>query len=89
MPWFIWHPTEDRLLFVRATRPRAVGGELLSAEMDGTIRPVAAAAIGEFEEIVGPLTIEDGRLRFKRLRSIDEQYSQHSVTEEQVPIDAL
>ncbi len=87
--WFIWHPTEDRLLFVRATRPRAVGGELLSAEMDGTVRPVAAAAIGEFEEIVGPLTIEDGRLRFKRLRSIDENYSQHSVTEEQVPIDTL
>lgn len=87
--WFLWHPTEDRLLFVRTKRRAAVGGELLSVGVDGIIEPVAAVTLDEQEEIVGPLAIEDGHLHFKRLWSIDEQYSQHSVTEEQMPIDAL
>ena len=87
--WFLWHPTEDRLLFVRTTRSSAVGGELLSVALDGVIEPVPAVTLDVQEEIVGPLTIEDGHLRYKRLWSVDEQYSQHTVTREQVPIDAL
>ncbi len=87
--WFIWHPTEDRLLFVRTTRRDRVGGALLSVDMDGTIRPVDAVSLGAFEEVVGPLWIEDGELRFKRLRSSDALYSQHSTTREGLPIDAL
>ena len=87
--WFLWHPNEDRLLFVRTARLRAVGGELLSAEMDGTVRPVAVATLGEFEEFVGPLRIEDGRLHVKRLRSADAQYSDHTTIRETLPVDAL
>ena len=87
--WFIWHPSEDRLLFVRTTRLNAVGGELLSVGPAGIIEPVTAVDLGAQEEIVGPLTIEDGHLRFKRLWSVDDQYSQHTVTQEQVSIDAL
>lgn len=87
--WFLWHPTEDRLLFVRTARLRAVGGELLSADMDGTVSPVAAAALGEFEEFVGPLSVEDGQLHLKRLRSADALYSDHTTISETLPVGAL
>lgn len=87
--WFIWHPTADRLLFVRTTRRDRVGGTLMSVSMDGAIQPVDAVSLGEFEEIVGPLWIEDGDLRFKLLRSSDALYSQHSTSQERLPIGAL
>ena len=87
--WFIWHPSEDRLVIVRTARRDRVGGALMSVDMDGTIRPVGAISLGEFEEVVGPLRIEDGHLRFKLLRASDALYSQHSVTQERLPIGAL
>ncbi len=87
--WFLWHPTEERLFFLRTARRTAIGGELLSVGADGVIQPVAAVPLADREEIVGPLAIEDGHLAFKRLRWVDEHHSQHTVTDERVPLDAL
>ena len=87
--WFVWHPSEDRVLFVEgfAYGSVAVGGDLLSADMDGTVRPVPAAMRGEREEIAGPLTIEDGYLHFQRVR-FNAEYTDRTYTADRLPIDA-
>ncbi len=89
--WFVWHPTEDRVLFISGYGfgTVAMGGTLYSADMDGNVQPVAAAALGPREEIVGPLRIEDGHLHFRRLRWLDERYSQRTLADEQVPVGLL
>lgn len=92
--WFVWHPTEDRILFVEgyAHGTVAVGGGLYSAEMDGTIRTIFAADPGDratYEEIAGPLRIEDGFLHFRRVRWLDDAFIETSITEDRIPIGAL
>ena len=93
--WFVWHPREDRVLFVEgsAMGTIAVGGGLFSAEVDGNIRTLIAADPGvgweAYEEIAGPLRIEDGYLHFRRVRWLDDNYVETRITEDRLPIDAL
>ena len=92
--WFVWHPNEDRVLFVEgyAHGTVAVGGGLYSADMDGTVRTLIAAEPGhwkDYEEIAGPLTIEDGYLHFRRVRWLDDNYIETSITDDRLPIDGL
>jgi len=88
--WFVAHSSEDRVFFVGAQAyGMAISGSgLFSTNMDGVVR--ALAAPGEHEEIVGPLSIEDGYLRYRRLRWLDFANSWDSeVTDERIPLDAL
>ncbi len=87
---FVWHPTEDRVLFIEAFSQGtvAVGGDLLSADMDGIVRPVTAINRGKREEIAGDLTISDGFLNFRRVR-FDENYNKKTFIAERLPLDAL
>ncbi|NNG03017.1 MAG: hypothetical protein HKM95_02820 [Inquilinus sp.] len=93
--WFVWHPGEDRVLFVEgfAMGTVAVGGGLYSAEMDGTVRTVIAVERGgkreDYEEIAGPLRIEDGFLHFRRVRWLDDNFEQISITDDRLPIGRL
>lgn len=88
--WFVWHPEEDRVLFVEGFSGGtvAVGGGLFSAEVDGTVSPVAAATRGEREEIAGPLGIEDGHLSFRRVQH-DSEYMDKTMTDDRLPVGAL
>ncbi len=89
--WFVWHPSEDRVLFIEefAQGAGAVGGRLFSAEMDGTITEIAAVErIGD-DEIAGPLRIEDGRLHYRRVRWLDDRKIENTITDESIPVDAL
>ena len=90
--WFAAHPSEDRVFFVDASAYGLahVGGDLFSTDMDGNIRPVAAAALGTHEEIIGPLRIEDGHLHYRRLRWLDFPNSwDKEITDERMPVDTL
>lgn len=88
--WFVWHPTEERVLFIEAFSQGvvAVGGDLLSAETDGTVRPVTAIKRGKREEIAGDLTFSDGFLNFRRVQ-FDDNYNEKTFTAERLPLDAL
>ncbi|NNG03080.1 MAG: hypothetical protein HKM95_03145 [Inquilinus sp.] len=88
--WFLWHPTEDRVLFVKASAHghSQYGGTLISVDPDGAMAPVAAAAVDRRQEFVGPLRIEDGQLHF-RLFHYDDSYQKEAETRESLPIDAL
>ena len=89
--WFVWHPSEDRVLFIEefAQGAGAVGGRLFSVEMDGTMTEIAAVErIGD-DEIAGPLRIDDGRLHYRRVRWLDDRKTEKSITEESIPVDAL
>ncbi len=92
--WFVWHPSEDRVLFVEgyAHGTVAVGGGLFSAGMDGSVNTLFAAEPGnwrEYEEIAGPLTIADGHLHFRRVRWLDDNFVETSITDDRLPADAL
>ena len=89
--WFVWHPSEDRVLFVEefAHGTGAVGGRLFSAEMDGTLTEITAVERVGDDEIAGPLRIEDGHLHYRRVRWLDEQKMEKTITDESVPVDAL
>lgn len=89
--WFAWHPSEDRLFFVEgyAYGTVAVGGGLYSAEMDGTVTEVSALDRGEREEIAGPLRIEGGRLHYRRIRWLDDNYETKSIIDESIAVDGL
>lgn len=89
--WFAWHPSEDRLFFVEgfAYGTIAIGGGLFSAEMDGTVTEVSAVQRGEREEIAGPLRIEDGRLHYRRVRWLDENYETKTIADESIPVSEL
>lgn len=91
--WFVWHPSEDRLLFVEgySVGTVAIGGGLYSAEIDGAVRTLIAREPGDYktyEEIAGPLRIEDGFLHFRRVRWLDDNFIDTSITEDRMPIDA-
>jgi hypothetical protein len=88
--WFVWHPTEDRVLFIEAFSHGtvAVGGDLISADMDGTVRPITAIKRGEREEIAGDLTIADGYLNFRRVH-FDENFNEKTFTADRIPLDVL
>lgn len=92
--WFVWHPEEDRVLFVEgfAMGTVAVGGGLFSGDVDGTIRTLIASEPGhwkEYEEIAGPLRIEDGYLHFRRVRWLDDNFIETSISEDRLPAGAL
>jgi len=93
--WFVWHPSEDRVLFVEGSSLGTipVGGGLFTADVDGTIRTIIPAdpSVGweQYEEIAGPLRIEDGFLHFRRVRWLDDNYIETSITEDRLPIGAL
>lgn len=93
--WFVWHPSEDRVLFVEGSSLGSipVGGGLYSAEVDGTIRTIIPAdwSVGweNYEEIAGPLTIADGYLHFRRVRWLDDNYVETSITDDRLSVDAL
>ena len=92
--WFVWHPSEDRVLFVEgfSMGTVAVGGGLFEGEMDGTIRTLIAVEPSDYktyEEIAGPLTIQDGFLHFRRVRWLDDNFVETSITDDRLPLDAL
>ncbi len=93
--WFVWHPSEDRVPFVEGSSLGTipVGGGLFSAETDGTIRTIIPAdpSVGweQYEEIAGPLRIEDGLLHFRRVRWLDDNFVERRITDDRLPIDAL
>ena len=86
---FVWHPTEDRILYVDgfAFGTVAVGGVLRSVDMDGTVS-TALAPVGARQEIAGPLKIEDGYLHY-RIVQHDAEYMHKTVTDARTPIAGL
>ena len=89
--WFVWHPSEDRVLFIEefARGTGAVGGRLFSVEMDGTTTEIAAVERVGDDEIAGPLRVEDGRLHYRRVRWLDDRKTEKTITDESIPVDGL
>jgi hypothetical protein len=87
---FIWHPTDDRLFFVKsyAMGTVSVGGPIQSVDMDGTIRTVLNDDKAARQELAGPLRIEDGYLHYRKVQ-FDENWNERTFTDERVPLADL
>lgn len=66
---FVWHPTEDRILFIEsyAWGTMAEGGDIRSIDMDGNVRTVRAADKKANQQLTGPLRFEGGYLHYRKL----------------------
>ncbi len=88
--WFVWHPSEERLLFIEDGPDGADRGRRLrSVDMDGTVTDIDAIAGGDSEEIAGPLRIENGRLHYRHVQWRDGDRKDAIVSEASISIDAL
>ena len=87
---FVWHPTEDRVFFVKSYSMGSVsvGGPIQSVDMDGAIRTVLDHDKEAHQELAGPLRIEDGYLHYRRAQ-FDDNWVIQSYTDEQIPIAGL
>lgn len=87
---FVWHPTEDRVLFIEsyAWGTVAAGGDIQSVDMAGNVRTVVAADKTRRQQLIGPLRIADGYLHYRKLE-FDAEYSERTVTDAKVPVAGL
>jgi hypothetical protein len=85
---FIWHPAEDRILFIEgyASGTISPGGSIHSVGMDG--KRMKVLANGERIQFVGPMRIDDDFLHYGKL-VFDENYINATRTEERLPISGL
>ncbi len=89
--WFVWHPSEERVLFIeRAGDGAAAGGRRLrSADMGGYVTDIDSIALGKNEEIAGPLRIENGRLHYRHVQWRDGDRTDKTISDASISIDAL
>ncbi|MBE9551882.1 MAG: SPOR domain-containing protein [Proteobacteria bacterium] len=87
---FVWHPTEDRILFIEAYAwgTMAEGGDIQSIDMEGTVTTVIAADNQARQQFIGPLRIEDGYLHYRKLE-FDAGYDKRTVSNARIPIADL
>ncbi len=87
---FVWHPTEDRIFFVKSYSMGSVsvGGPIQSVDMDGAIRTVLDQDKDAYQELAGPLRIEDGHLHYRRAQ-FDDNWVIQGYTDERVPLAGL
>ena len=87
---FVWHPTEDRVFFVKSYSMGSVsvGGPIQSVDMDGTIKTVLEQDKEAYQELAGPLEIKDGYLHYRRAQ-FDDNWVLQTYTDERVPIADL
>ncbi|MDH3596096.1 MAG: SPOR domain-containing protein [Rhodospirillales bacterium] len=85
---FIWHPTEDRILFIEGYAFGTVspGGSIHSLDMDGNRTPVLANR--KQVQFVGPMRTDDNYLHYGKL-TFDENFIDATRTEERLPISGL
>ena len=87
---FVWHPTEDRILFIEAHAwgTVATGGDIRSIDMEGAVTTVLAANKQVRQQLIGPLRIEDGYLHYRKLE-FDADYDKRTVSNARIPIGDL
>lgn len=87
---FVWHPTEDRVFFVKSYSMGSVsvGGAIQSVDMDGTIRTVLANDQKARQELAGPLRIEDGYLHYRKVQ-FDNNFNHKTYTDERAKLSGL
>lgn len=87
---FIWHPTEDRILFIDgyAWGTMAPGGDIRSVDMDGTVTMKLAADNEAHRQFVGPLTIRDGYLHY-RMWEFEDDKDEPVLTDIRTPLSDL
>jgi hypothetical protein len=87
---FVWHPTEDRVFFVKSSSLGmvSVGGPIQSLNMDGTIKTVLDQDKEAYQELAGPLKIKDGYLHYRRAQ-FDDNWVIQTYTDERTPLSDL
>ncbi len=87
---FVWHPTEDRIIYVDgyAYGTVSVGGAIRSVDMAGQIVTVLDNDRKARQELAGPLRIADGHLHY-RIVQFDANYERRSYTDARVPLADL
>jgi len=87
---FVWHPVEDRILFVDGYGfgTVSVGGAIRSVDMAGNIETVLAPDSDARQELAGPLRIEDGYLHYRKVQ-FDDEYVHRTFTDQKVPLAGL
>ena len=89
--WFVWHPSEERVLFIEDAGDGAAAGgrRLRSADMDGYVSAIDSIALGENEEVSGPLRIENGRLHYRHVQWRDGDRTEEAISDASISINAL
>ena len=87
---FVWHPTEDRVFFVKSYSMGSVsvGGPIQSVDMEGNIRTVLDNDQAARQELAGPLEIKDGYLHYRKAQ-FDDNWVLQTYTDERVPLSDL
>jgi len=87
---FVWHPVEDRILFVDGYGfgTVSVGGAVRSVDMAGHIETVLDNDRTARQELAGPLRIEDGYLHYRKVQ-FDANYDKRTITDERAPLADL
>lgn len=87
---FVWHPTEDRVFFVKSYSMGtvSVGGPIQSVDMDGAIKTVLDPDGEARQELTGPLEIRDGYLHYRRVQ-FDDNWNNKTYTDERAPLSDL
>jgi Tol biopolymer transport system component len=86
---FVWHPVEDRILFVNGYAWGAApsGGDVYTIDMEGNSKMVVGRT-NTRQNLSGPLRVEDGYLHYHRMQ-FDENYNNPTISEERVPLAGL
>jgi len=87
---FVWHPTDDRVFFVKSYSMGSVsvGGPIQSVDMDGTIKTVLDQDEEAHQELAGPLEIKDGYLHYRRAQ-FDDNWVIQTYSDERTPLSDL
>ncbi len=87
---FVWHPTEDRIIYVDgyAYGTVSVGGAIRAVDMAGQIVTVLDNDRKARQELAGPLRVADGHLHY-RIVQFDANYDRRSYSDERVPLADL
>lgn len=88
---FVWHPTEDRILFIDGygIGMVSVGGPIRSVDMEGNVKTVIDVdRLGARQELTGPLRIEDGYLHYRRVQ-FDNDFIHKTYTDERAKLSDL